>query len=225
MPGIERLRAECETTASPSPSSPLPIDRSLNQIAVYESRELGAVDVLLMVPQVAQMPPRLPSVGGQNLPEGHFARQGRQTLAGHRLHRHARDLVYNVGLTMPWIILDFGRTLAQIQQPGGGYRRGSYPAQADRTTGAVGRRDSTNAVRPLASDGRAPRQDRLSAGRASKLADQSTTPARSASPTSSASAYKSNRASPRSRRRTDTPTTTSRFRRASAEPCRASVSR
>ena len=199
---VERLRTQFETTASQAPAFQAQIDQSLNQIAVLITREPGAVDALLKPPRAVPMPPRVVAIGDpaamiRRRPD--IRRAERELAAANaqigqsvaRLFPRVNLIgnagwvspnigsigslaasTYNLGPTLSWSILDFGRTLAQIRQSEAGtdvalaqYEQAVLQAMQDAETSLSRYGNQRATVARLA-------RANASAGRASMLTDQ-----------------------------------------------------
>lgn len=202
---VERLRTQFETTASQAPAFQAQIDQSLNQIAVLVSREPGAVDALLKPARSVPMPPSTLAVGdpaGMLRRRPDIRRAERQVAAANaQIGQAVAKLfpkvnlignagwvspnigsigslaasTYNLGPTLSWSILDFGRTLAQIRQSEAGtdeglaqYEQTVLQAMQDAETALSRYGNQRATVARLA-------RASASAGKASMLTDQRNT--------------------------------------------------
>ncbi len=202
---VERLRTQFETTASQAPAFQAQVDQSLNQIAVLVSREPGAVDAVLRQPRAVPMPPRVVAIGDPSAmirrrPD--IRRAERQLAAANaqigqsvaRLFPRVNLIgnagwvspnigsigslaasTYNLGPTLSWSVLDFGRTLAQIRQSEAGadealaqYEQTVLQAMQDAETSLSRYGNQRTTVARLA-------RASASAGKASMLTDQRNT--------------------------------------------------
>ena len=148
---VARLTTQLTTTESQIPAIQAEIDQALNRLAILIGEEPGAIDARLKKLRPVPLPPRLVPISSpadllRRRPDIRAAERAlaasnamigqsvarlfpRVTLLGNvgylatseRVFGTPASFVYNVGPSLQWNILDFGRTIAQIHGSEAGF--------------------------------------------------------------------------------------------------------